>query len=85
MTMQETKMNLFKERGWGCEHNRRNKTGNRACQKCLFHDWYWCSKIGNATTIILVIVTYPFWWLRYGRNMDKRGFMKGEKGYKEYE
>ena len=76
-------MKLFKQKGWGCEHNIMRKDGELACQTCLRHDWFWSSKIGNPTLIILIILNYPYWWLRWGRNMDKRGFMKGEKNYKK--
>jgi len=80
-------MKLFKQKGWGCEHNfanlKKGKDGDRACQSCLRHDWFWSSRFGDPTLITLMIITYPYWWLRWGRNMDKRGFMKGEKNYKK--
>ncbi len=76
-------MKLFKQKGWGCEHRWTRKDGDRACQKCLFSDWFWMSRGGHVFLLVLVIITYPHWWLRWGRNMDKRGFMKGEKNYKK--
>jgi len=76
-------MKLFKQKGWGCEHNFGRKDGERACQKCLFNDWFWISRGGHILTLILVVITYPYWWLRWGRNMDKRGFMKGEPNYEK--
>jgi len=76
-------MKLFKQKGWGCEHRWTIRDGDRACQHCLFHDWFWMSKGGHIFELVLVIITFPYWWLRWGRNMDKRGFMKGEKGWKK--
>lgn len=72
-------MKLFKQKGWGCEHRFANKKGDRACQNCLFHDWLWTrSTIGFLITIIFYYSTFPYWYFRH-RNMDKQGFMKGEK------
>jgi len=76
-------MKLFKQKGWGCEHNFTRRDKERACQKCLRHDWFWMSKGGQIFELSMIIIVYPFWWLKWGRNMDKRGFMKGEKNYKK--
>lgn len=72
-------MKLFKQKGWGCEHRHLIKDKERACQSCLFHDWFWMSKGGHVFLIVMVIITYPFWYLKWGRHMDKQGFMKGER------
>ena len=71
-------MKLFKQKGWGCMHNYKNEE-DRACQKCLRHDWWWSTHI----PYYLVILFYPYWWLRYGRKMDKKGFMPDEEGYRK--
>jgi len=80
-------MKLFKQQGWGCQHTidaryeARKKgikyTGDKACQACLRHDWFWSTGI----PYYLAIPYYPFWWLKYGRKMDKKGFMPDEEGY----
>jgi len=76
-------MKLFKQKGWGCEHRWTNRDGDRSCQKCLFHDWLWTrSSIGFFITVVFYFSTYPYWYFKF-RNMDKRGFMKGEKNYKK--
>jgi len=73
-------MKLFKQQGWICKHNWKKRAEHKACQKCLCYDWFWCrSKIGFVTECVLLVITFPFWWLKWGRHMDKKGFMKGEK------
>ena len=76
-------MKIFKQKdGWTCPHSRKKKVRG-TCQRCLLRDWYWCSTTGHIIQFILFIIIYPFWWLKYGRHMDKKGFMPDEKGYKK--
>lgn len=70
-------MKLFKQKdGWTCPHSRKKKVKG-TCQRCLFYD----SELYFWLTIPLMIAYQPFWWIMYGRKMDKRGFMPDEEGY----
>ncbi len=85
-------MKLFKQQGWGCQHVLKEKIkaknegveykGDRACQGCLFDDWWYSTRFGRAVEIFLIILYRPFWWLKYGRKRDANGYMPHDKNYK---
>ena len=88
-------MKLFKQQDFGCQHTFKERIkakkkgveykGDRACQGCLLHDWWYGYRshyIGQYLELPLILLYRPFWWLKYGRKMDAKGYMPHEKNYK---
>ena len=87
-------MKLFRQPGGGCEHTLKKRrkvkkegieyTGDSMCQRCCFYDWYYGYRshyIGHYLELPLILLYRPFWWLKYGRKMDEKGFMPGHVNY----